>query len=92
MSRGHDQETIGFMALVRKALDTWKKRPTSPASGHQGNGEPCKTFEEIVGERHERETVSLGNSAFSGPSWTKVAEVDVSDQIGYFGELGCERS
>lgn len=63
---------------------------TSSASGHQGNGEPCKTFEEIIGERHERKTVSLRNSAFARPNWTKVAELDVSDQIGYLGELGCE--
>jgi len=58
----------------------------NPAPGHQGDGEPCKTFEEIVWERHERETVSLGNSALAGPSWTKVAERDVGNQIGYLSE------
>jgi len=58
----------------------------SPASGHQSDGEPCKTFEEVVRERHERETISLGYSAFAGPSWTKVAERNVGDQIGYLSE------
>jgi len=64
-----------------------ERGPTSPASSHQGDGKPCETFEEIVWERHERKPVSLGNSTFARTSWTKVAERDVGDQIGYLGKL-----
>ena len=61
---------------------------THVTSCHHCDAEPTNSFKEIIWERDKREPVSIWDSTLPGSRWSKIAEVDMGDQIGYFGKLG----